>query len=766
MSKGKCTVVASVCTMHSPSHAPTGDRSASRETPVDRDPFGSPPPIGSRAGSIASCTLDVFDMDCAACAIQIESALCAAPGVTKSRVHFATQRARISYDPTRIDSASIARFIERLGFSVATTNAATRDAAVREHRRRFLWRTGLAAFCAMQIMMFSVPRYLGGADMEPLIGKLMDGAAFALTLPVLLFCVGSFFRCMQREWSMRRIGMDTAIAASLVVAFIGSVWHLWVQSGALYFDSIAMFVALLLAVRWWEWEQRERNRAAIEASASYDAIPIVCRVNQDNDNAMSEHVRADAIEIGDRIVVSSGDALAVDAELCDAWTSCDESSLTGESRPVWKARGDRLLAGTVNLGVAVTARAVSTFDDSSANRLLRLADESARREDESLSNRIGAYFLPVVATIATITFVVCFPLGVAVALERMVAVLIVSCPCALALAAPAARARAFAQLLDLGIVMRRSESLDRLAKADAFVLDKTGTLTCPTALRIEAIRDGFDPHRAQAIIAALEFGSNHPLAHAVHTSFRKHLIKSSIIAQFNRTNNQVIGLIDNKEYRFGCPYKKGDDATSSSEKNDSARVSSDMLSLADSEGWICSVSVDEALRTGADALVETLKHHGTVAILSGDSEARVHRIAESLDIADARAQCTPQGKAEYVHSLQRAGHIVAMIGDGVNDSIGFAGADVAIAANGALDRLRASADIVCVKEDLSVIAKAVDYSKRVARIVRQNYAWAIAYNVIALPLAAFGFVNPVIAAIGMAASSAVVVLNVARLRAQ
>ncbi len=712
-------------------------------------------------------------MDCAACAIQIEAALADSRGIVKARVHFATQRARVTYDSTLTNALAVAQLIEQLGYSTEGTSSATRAEKVRARRKQFQLNTGIAAFCAMQIMMFSVPRYLGGDEIEPVIGRLMDGSALVLTLPVLLICMGSFLRGARREITMRRIGMDTAICVSTALAFAGSIWHVWQQSGALYFDSIAMFAALLLSVRWWEWERRERNRELIESSARQGDVPSVFRVERHsastleaNPRKVSEIVSAADIEVGDRLLVANSETFIVDAELCSAETSCDESSLTGESNPAWKRHGDLVLAGTINLGGAVTVRAIASYGTSSADRLLQLADESARPQNESISHKIAAYFLPIVASFAAVVFIASMPLGLNVALERMIAVLIVSCPCAIALASPAARARAFAQLLSIGVLVRRSESIERLAQANSFVLDKTGTLTRPTEVCVEHLRADFDPTRALTIIAALERGSNHPLARAIRSNLSFEVKEKAVNARFNAAIARIYGYVGNLQYSFGRPINSTAEEFFYYENRNLETSSQDTtaLTLEDAKGWICSLSVAEIIRVGAYALIDTLKQHGSVSVVSGDSEARVKIVAESLSIPAAVAASSPQEKADFVRSEQSRGRVVAMIGDGVNDSIGFAGADIAIAANGALDGLRASADIVCTAEDLSVIASTINYAKRVASTVRQNYAWAVAYNALALPFAALGYVTPLLASLGMAVSSAIVVLNVTRLR--
>jgi P-type Cu2+ transporter len=705
----------------------------------------------------AQLDFEVFDMDCAACAIQIEAFLSSLPGVLHARVHFATQRARVTYDRQQIDRGSIEQEVEALGYQVSGASPLTREQSARKTRKRFLWRVGIASFCAMQVMMFSVPRYLGGDEIEPALGRLMDAAAFAMTLPVFLFCVSSFFRGAMRELRIRRLGMDCAVAASMVTALLGSMWHLWVGSGDLYFDSIAMFAALLLAVRWWEWEQREGNRCMIETGTSTLSVPQTELIA--STGIARGSVAADQIRVGDLLLVRSGESIAIDGELCSDAAECDESTLTGESRTVPKQRGDALFAGTINIGPAIEMRATATYSQSAAQRLLQLADESARPPHQTLPNAVAKHFLPTIAVTSLATFVAVLPLGVSIALERMIAILIVSCPCALALAAPAARAKAFAQLLRLGVVVRRSDSIERLARANAFLLDKTGTLTRPERFVVVGTRDDIDEGRAVSVLAALQHSMNHPLARAAPSHETKSAAASSYAFSY-MASGRLIGIIDNTSFAFYRLFKKGKRLAS----GNSLSTNGNSWVLEDPHGWVATFRLEETLRLGAKTLIESLQSSGEVALLSGDADVRVKQLSRTLKIVESHGECSPEFKAKRVRALQAAGKTVAMIGDGVNDSVGFAGADVAIAVDAAIDRVRVAADIICTKEDLVVLAETVKYSKRVLSVMCQNLVWAITYNALALPLAALGYVNPLLAATGMAASSALVVLNVTRLR--
>ena len=701
-----------------------------------------------------TCVLDVFDMHCAACAVLIESALKAVDGVSRVRVRYATQRARVTFDPDLTNVEKLLQQIEYQGYTADAGAGADRSDIARRQRHRHIWGFGLSAFCAMQIMMLTLPRFLAGTDMEPELAPLLDWAAFVLVLPVIGWTARPFYRGAQREFRLRRPGMDSAVALGITSAFAGSMWHLLEGTGVLYFDSVAMFVALLLGVRWLEWEQRERSQAIIHTASGNQRSVAVIRIDSKGADEHMPAIPLDRVAIGDRLWIRTGEAVLVDGVLESAIADLDESLLTGESARVRRLIGCAINAGAINAGAAIVLRTTHTVEASTERRLTNLADDSSKPESLALADIVARYFMPAVTLVAAATFVAMLPSGVGVAVERAIAVLIISCPCALALAAPAAHAKAFAGLLSLGIVLRRTEALTRLAKADAFLLDKTGTLSVPHVNGIGSLRPGFNEADALTIIATLERAANHPLAVALR-SLEPPNATGPAASDLSWTPGEgVSGTIGGVAYRFGRAQFAG---------ADEAHKDATRLWLADAQGIVGALVVSETAIAGALSLVQALQHRGTVEILSGDHADKTRALATTLNIHTVSGSCTPEQKALRVRELQQEGRITAMIGDGMNDSIGFAGADVAIAVHEASDAARASADLVCTSPDLTAIDDAIDYAHLVNSVVRGNFVWAVAYNLIAIPFAVAGVVNPLIASVGMALSSAVVMLNVMRL---
>jgi P-type Cu2+ transporter len=715
------------------------------------------PDVVNVSAPLVSCVLDVLDMHCAACASLIESALNTVDGVSRSRVHYATQRARVTFDPGRTSAIKLVERIEQSGYVADACDSINREDIVRQQRHKHIWGFGLAAFCAMQIMMLTLPRFLAGAEMEPELAPLLDLAALALVLPVVCGVARPFYRGAAREFRLRRPGMDSAITLGIASAVAGSMWHLLSGAGTLYFDSVAMFVALLLGVRWLEWEQRERNQEIIRSIGARHTPVDVMRLDSADASGHSTVIPVSSIAVGDLLLIRTGESIPVDGTLESRVADCDESLLTGESASVRRVHGQLLVAGAVNVGAAIVMRAICDASSGTAQRLMGLVDDSSKPGAVAAPELAARYFMPALALVSTATFLSMLSAGITVAMERAIAVLVISCPCALALAAPAAYARAFAGLLSRGVVLRRTSALASLAKADAFLLDKTGTLSTPHVNKLSALRAGVSATYAMAVMAILERTANHPLAVALRSTDLADIELTASDLQWI-PGEGVSGVVSGVAYRFGRDEFAGIHAAVSDEPDAARR-----LWLTDALGVVCALDISELPREDALPLVNALQNRGFVEILSGDQEEKTRTFANLLKIPVASGAQTPEQKAARVRQLQREGRTVVMIGDGVNDSVGFAGANVAIAVQSATDAARISADIVCATTDLMAIDSAIVFAQRAISVVRSNFVWAITYNLIAIPFAVAGVVNPLVASVGMAVSSLVVMINVMRL---
>ncbi len=687
-------------------------------------------------------------MRCAACAWLIDRALSRAPGVAEVSANAVTGRIRITWEPKRTPLSAVLRVLVSLGFRPYLASGEGRERERRAARNRDLLRLGLAGLGAMQAMMFAEALYLDTGGQMPLPTRdFLRWITFLVSTPV-VFCAGwPFIAGAWRELRHRRLSMDTLIATSTLLAYFASVVETLRGGPHVWYDAAVMFVFLLLAARM--LEQRARNTANAQVDALARARPALA--TRERADGTRETVPVSALAIGDIACIAAGDAVAADGILLDGTASFEEALLTGEAHPVDKSVGATVYAGTVCRTRPARLRITHVGSATRLSQLARLVEQAqAHRPAQALiADRISSHFV-----LALLIAAVAVYLGWRVhdpsrAFEVTLALLVVSCPCALSLSVPAALAAAHGALAKLGMLATRPNALDTLARATDVVFDKTGTLSDgrPT-LDAVATFDGVDPGKALAIAAALERNSLHPIAAAF-----THVSADATACEVEEHPGLGIeGRIDGQRWRLGqAAFAAGgaDDGH---------------IWLGDGHRATARFTLGETERGDARAAIDRLKAQGLeIHLSSGDAEASVARFARQLGIADAAARQTPEAKLDRVRSLQQAGRVVVMVGDGLNDAPVLAGANVSIAvADGAALAQRA-ADFVTTGASLLRIPAAVALARRTRRVIRQNLAWAIAYNVLALPLAAAGLVTPWIAALGMALSSLTVTLNALRL---
>ena len=729
-------------------------------------PHGGAAAAAAATGKLERLNVEVADMACASCAIVLERTAEAVPGVSRAAFHFATQRGSVLYDAGRTDVDAVLARLREAGYECWQAGEGRAEDPRRRQRRAHILRAGMAMLLAMQVMMLTLPRYLGGAEVEAELARLLDGAAWALTLPVLLYCALPFYRGARRELRVRRPGMDSAIALGLLLAATASAAQSLRGTDALYLDSISMTVALLLLARWFDWEQRQATQDALAQARRYLPPPQAERVRASGAAVASqsaERVAATDLQPGDRIRVRPGAALPVDGRLIEDVAYFDESLRNGESQPVERRAGEEVMAGAVVIGRAVEIEVLRRHADSAEQVLWIQTNAADRPEARPLTDRVARVLMSVVLMLALATFLwLGFSANVTVAIERTVALLVVTCPCALALAAPTARARATAAALRSGCLVRRADALTRLSTCTDFVFDKTGTLTAPARLKVDLLDPSCSEPQIVVMLAALERAANHPLAAAFEAEVAAlgwNVEPAPPVTAASWCPGQgVEGLIGGRRWRFGVAAFAG-------------------VSTADATGdlWLAVDGVPVA-RVGyrdvwlddARSLIQRLARHHRVHLFSGDHPQRVRTLvaeaAPEVAFATASGGMTAPEKAAAVAALQAAGARVAMIGDGSNDAIALACADVSIAVANATDHARGSADLLLTGEALRSLVDVVRLAAESERIVRQSLAWAIVYNATMVPAAIAGLINPAIAAVGMAASSALVTANALRVR--
>ncbi len=705
---------------------------------------------------VAEAVLHVEGIYCSACSWLLENVLGRLPGVEEITVNTASSRVHLRWRPGRTPFSRLLGTIERLGYRPHPQSLAESESPGRRERRQALKRLLVAGVGMMQVMMFAIGLYAGafqGIDAD--IRRFLVWVSLIVTTPVVFYAGRPFFQSAWRGVQARRPGMDLPVSIAVGTAYAASVFATFSGSGEVYFDSATMFIFFLSLGRYLEMSARY---GATERSVAIGRLlpDTVRRLGDDGEDI----VALARLRKGDEFRLRPGERVPADSRILTGEASMDESLITGESRPVAKRPGARVTAGSINLDGALTLRAERVGQDTMLAAISRLLEraQAERPPVAELADRVASWFVAGVLVIAAATAILWWYADPRVAFAATLAVLVVTCPCALSLATPAALAAANTALAERGILVTRSRALEGLAGFDRIVFDKTGTLTRgrPELVRVHRLVAG-DEHDADdcvAIAARLEHGSEHALARAFPPDARG-------AAELRPMPGQGIeGSIDGVRYRLGSAAFTG-----VAETGLAAAPGATLVYLAADGEPICAFEIADRIRADAATVVERLSRLGiSTAIASGDRGETVAYIAATLGIAEARGDLTPEGKLAWLRELQAGGETVALVGDGINDAPVLAGADVAIAMGAGTTLAQSSADAVLLGESLSPLLTAVGLARRTRRVIRQNIAWAIGYNLLAVPLAVSGALAPWMAAIGMSASSLLVVLNALRLR--
>jgi len=707
---------------------------------------------------------------CGACIWLIEHWLAQRPGIAAAEVNFATRRARVAFDPARARLSDVLRAVAAVGYHGYPYDPARREALVRRESRTLLLRMAVALLAMMQVMMFAIPTYVTVDGVEPAHRLLLEWASLTLTLPVIAYSAVPFLRGAWRDVRLLRPGMDVPVALGLVAAFGASVWSTFSGDGPVYYDSVTMFVALLLVARYVELAARRRAGDAVEAVAKARPARAERLVDWPTRRDV-EAVAASALATGDAVLVRAGATVPADGTVVAGRASVEEAILTGESQPLRRGPGDAVLAGSVVRDDALVVRVAAAGEATRLAAIERLVTRAAgeRPRVARVADRVAARFVALLLALAAITALAWWFHDPARALAVTFAVLVVSCPCALSLATPAALAAAAGALARRHVVVARADALEALARVTHVIFDKTGTLTAGriTLTLVAWHRTDTAPADAIALAAALEAQSEHPLARAFREAQGERAMPR--VDDLRGIAGQgVEGTVGGRVVRLGRPEFAAALSGAAPSDPGAPDPAATIVALGDGHGLVALFALADGLRPGAAELVTRLAALRVAPmILSGDGPEAVATVAARLGIAEARGDATPEDKRAAVAALQAQGAVVAMIGDGVNDAPSLAQAHVSLSLGSATPLAQWTADVVVLSDDLSLVAATLAHARRTFRVVRENLGWAFAYNAIAIPAAALGYVTPLAAAAGMSLSSIVVVANalrVARLR--
>ncbi|MGO4327744.1 heavy metal translocating P-type ATPase [Cupriavidus sp. 2TAF22] len=720
--------------------------------------------------------LSISDMTCASCVARVERALKAVPGVVDAQVNLATEQAAVTVLRGAVDAAALAAAVTRAGYgAVPVSSGQPAGAAPGEGFWSGPWPVAISAALSLPLVAPMVLAWFGVHWMLP------AWVQWLLATPV-QFVFG--WRFYKAGWKAVRAGagnMDLLVALGTSAAYGLSLWLMWRGADGmphLYFESAAVVITLVRLGKWMETRAKRQTADAIRALAALRPDSAIVRRG-----GAETTVPLASVQVGDEIVVLPGARVPVDAEVIEGNSHADESMLTGESLPVPKAPGARLTGGAINYEGRLVARTVAVGAETVLARIIRMVEhaQAAKAPIQRMVDRVSAVFVPVVLGIALLTLLGWGVIGGnwETALLDAVAVLVIACPCALGLATPTAIMAGTGAGARAGILIKDAEALEIAHRVTVVAFDKTGTLTVGkpevVALAVPADAGAGAEERLLASLAALQAGSEHPLAHAVLAAARARGVTAPVAGAVRALPGMgLTGTVDGAVLQLGSERLRASLGAAAGALEPRARALQDEgrtvswlidASAQDAPRVLGLVAFGDAIKPGARRAIERLRAAGVrTVMLSGDNQGAAARVAQALGLDEVQAEVLPADKAERVLALKAGGAVVAMVGDGINDAPALAAADVGIAMSTGTDVAMHAAGITLMRGDPVLVADALRISHRTVRKIRENLFWAFFYNVIGIPLAAAGLLNPVVAGAAMAFSSVSVVGNALLLR--
>ena len=713
--------------------------------------------FAQRDGEEQQAVLLVEGISCAACGWLIERHLRAQPGVTDVALNMGNQRLSLRWKDNQTRLSGLLKSLRKIGYAAHPYEPDKASEQIAAENRRYLRRLGLAGLLFMQVMMATMALSEEfNQDVTERMADLLRWASLLMTTPVVFYSCAPFFQGSWRDLRNRRLSMDVSVSLAIGGAYLAGIYATLIGSGEVYFDSVTMFALFLLAGRYLERRARQRT---VESTAKLVNLlpPSALRVEADGS---TQRIMLEELRCGDVVEVKPGESIPADGTIISGQSSVDESALSGEYLPIAKAAGDPVTAGTLNVEGPLRLRIDALGEQTRLSAIVRLLEraQSDKPRLGRLADDVAQYFLLTVLLAAVVVGGAWWwAADLHTAFWIVLAMLVATCPCALSLATPTALTTATGSLHKLGLLITRGHVLEGLPQVQTVILDKTGTLT-EGRMTLEQILPfpGVDADQALRWAQMLESHSEHPIARAFGRSSEQAEHCS------NEPGHGLDGRCEGRPLRIGKPAF----AMALSGQPEPERPAGDgqWLLLAGADGPLCWFALNDRLRSDAHELIDGLKARGLqIVLLSGDHQRVVDRVARELGIDEAIGNAAPDDKLAFVQARQAAGEKVLMLGDGVNDVPVLASADISIAMGNASDLAKTNADAVLLGSHLSALLQAMTIARKTRAIMIENLGWATLYNLAVLPLAAFGFVTPALAALGMSLSSLLVVLNALRL---
>lgn len=723
---------------------------------------------------LQSIRLYIGNITCAACTWLIEQHLGKLPGIDRIAINGTTRRGEITWMPETISLSDILRAIKQIGYEPSPITHDSSLSATADESRQLLLRLGVAGLAMMQTGMVAIALYAGSFQgMQTEWQNLLRLISVLFVTPVVFYSAQPFFTSAWRNLKIGHLVMDVPVALAISLAYSASLWATLRGGGEVYFDSITMFSFFLLLGRFAEQRIRDKNLLLLNRGVLLP--PVATQVfPQDGVGQAKAQVPIKTLSVGDFIRVNAGQIIPCDGVIEEGASQISEALVTGESKPLTKQAGQAVYGGTLNGANPLLIKVSATGEASCLASIVKLAERAALDKPQwaMLADRLAGYFIGLLLLIAAAVATYWWLHEPQRALWITLSVLVVTCPCALSLATPTALTVASNILRARGFLINRMHVLETLASIDQVVFDKTGTLTEGDLklVSVDASAASAEISEPQIVAwaASLELGSQHPIAIALRNNSRLENAMVAMVTEQNFiTGSGVLGKIGTETFYLGSPawvremagLKKLAVSHSGNIRNQCIEVA-----LARSGEWLATLSFSDQLRPTAIEAVNQLRQRGLkVSVLSGDPSPGAAQILKPLGLSDCQLSLQPQQKLTAVRDLQQRGTKVLMVGDGINDVPVLQAADVSVALGQASDLSQIHADVTLLSGDLRALPEAIATATQTRRIIKQNIIWAIAYNLVALPLAAAGYVPPWAAAIGMSASSLLVMLNALRL---
>jgi len=705
--------------------------------------------------------LVIEGIHCAACVWLNEKILDETDGIVEAHINFTNNKAKIVWDEDTVKLSTIIDKIRSIGYNAYPYERTKEDIKASSKKRDYFIRMGVAIFGSMNIMMIGIAKYAGFfTGMKPEHLQLVHIAEFIFSTPVLFYSGWIFFRGAYYGLKNNIVNMDLLVSSGATLTYIYSLYVLFGGSGHSYFDSVAMIITFVLVGKYLEVIGKKsavdtmdkiRSQVPLEATIIVEGVKRVVPIDQ--------------VQVGDLLEVKTGEKVAVDGILVADKATFDESSISGESLPVEKSKGDTIYSGTINTGVVVRYEATKNYANSTLNSMVTLLEDAlnSKPKIEDSANEISRYFSLTILSIAMLSFMGWYLYSgeFEKALIIMISVIVIACPCALALATPIASLVGISWAANRGLLFKEAKFIETFAQATTVVLDKTGTIT-DGALSVRK-QIGELNQEALLLLYNIVDSSTHPVSKAVKDYLQEHYGKIDNLELESVTQIDAKGI----EASYQGQKLLGGNAKLLQESGIAVELESEytIYHFAIDDQLIVSFELEDRLKTNAKEMVEYFESIGVnVVMATGDNAKVAKRVAQSVGIDNYQAEMSPINKAEYIEKLKEQGEIVVMVGDGMNDTLALSRSNVAISMGSGADVALAVSDVVILNNTLNSVIDSFKISRRTYKIIKQNLGLSLVYNSITIPIAIAGYVIPLVAALSMSLSSLLVVGNSMRIK--